>query len=143
MFGLSPIQLLICGIVAVLLFGSRLPNVARSLGKSLTEFRRGLSDLQSEFNDAMRDAERTAGTQSNVGATAQSRLTQAARNLHDDSAPEGNYDTYVDQPPEEGERRGELADDASLADEAPSEEDPADGAAAARVEAPKPAASEA
>lgn len=53
MFGLGPAELLIIGVVAVMLFGSRLPQVARSLGKSLTEFKRGMDDVQGEFRDAV------------------------------------------------------------------------------------------
>jgi sec-independent protein translocase protein TatA len=49
MFGLSPVELLVIGGLAVLLFGSRLPGVARSLGKSMTEFKRGLNDIQDEM----------------------------------------------------------------------------------------------
>ena len=52
MFGLSQFELLIVGIVAVLLFGNRLPSVARSAGKSLTEFKRGLQGLDTEVRDA-------------------------------------------------------------------------------------------
>ncbi|MBZ0138060.1 MAG: twin-arginine translocase TatA/TatE family subunit [Planctomycetes bacterium] len=42
----------IAGIVAigVLLFGSRLPSIARSLGKSVTEFRKGVKDLKTEVD---------------------------------------------------------------------------------------------
>jgi sec-independent protein translocase protein TatA len=50
MFGLNPVELMIIGGIAVLLFGSRLPEVARSLGKSLTEFKKGMTDLKSEMN---------------------------------------------------------------------------------------------
>ncbi len=46
MFGLSPMEIAIVGAVAVLLFGSRLPSVARSLGKSMTEFKKGLSGIE-------------------------------------------------------------------------------------------------
>jgi sec-independent protein translocase protein TatA len=38
-------ELAIVGMVAVMLFGKRLPSVARSMGQSLTEFKRGLKDL--------------------------------------------------------------------------------------------------
>ncbi len=50
MFGMGPSELLIVGVIAVLLFGRRLPEVARSLGSSYREFRKGLNDLQSQVN---------------------------------------------------------------------------------------------
>lgn len=49
MFGLSPFEVVLFGVVAILLFGSKLPEVARSLGQSYNQFRRGLSDLQGQF----------------------------------------------------------------------------------------------
>jgi len=52
MFGLSPMELMIIGVVAVLLFGSRLPGVARSLGKSMTEFKKGLHGIEEDTNIA-------------------------------------------------------------------------------------------
>lgn len=52
MFGLNPVELVVIGVVAVLLFGNKLPNVARSMGKSLTEFKRGMQDLKDELNVA-------------------------------------------------------------------------------------------
>ncbi len=48
MLGMGPTELVIVGIVAVLLFGSKLPEVARSLGSSYRQFREGLSELQSQ-----------------------------------------------------------------------------------------------
>ena len=39
-------------IIAVLLFGARLPSVFRSLGKSVTEFKKGLRDVESEVGSA-------------------------------------------------------------------------------------------
>jgi len=47
---LSPWHILLVLIVALLLFGNRLPEVARSLGKAVTEFKRGLHDVQKEFD---------------------------------------------------------------------------------------------
>lgn len=43
-------EILVIGMIAVILFGKRLPEVARSVGKSYNQFRRGLSDIQSDFN---------------------------------------------------------------------------------------------
>jgi TatA/E family protein of Tat protein translocase len=45
---LSPTDMLIVGIVAIMLFGNRLPSVARSLGRSLTEFKKGMQELENE-----------------------------------------------------------------------------------------------
>lgn len=46
MFGLNPMELMIVAGIALLLFGSRLPGVARSLGKSITEFKKGATDVE-------------------------------------------------------------------------------------------------
>ena len=51
--GLGPTEMLIVGVLAVLLFGSKLPTVARSVGRSLTEFRRGMQDLQDNVRRTM------------------------------------------------------------------------------------------
>jgi sec-independent protein translocase protein TatA len=48
MLGLGPMEMMIVGVIAILLFGNRLPEVGRSLGKGLVEFKKGLRDVQSE-----------------------------------------------------------------------------------------------
>jgi sec-independent protein translocase protein TatA len=45
----APQHLLVIGIVAILLFGKRLPEIARSLGKSMVEFKKGLKGLEDEI----------------------------------------------------------------------------------------------
>lgn len=45
-------EMVILGIVAILLFGSRLPEVARNLGKGVTEFKKGLRGIENEINEA-------------------------------------------------------------------------------------------
>ena len=56
-FGLeSPTTLLILGALAVLLFGERLPEVARSIGKGLTEVKNGVRGIQKEIESAVSSA---------------------------------------------------------------------------------------
>ncbi len=55
--GMGMQEMAIIGVIAILLFGKNLPNVARTLGKSYGDFRRGLSDIQSEFQKATREVE--------------------------------------------------------------------------------------
>jgi sec-independent protein translocase protein TatA len=43
-------ELAIVGVIAVLLFGKRLPEVGRSMGKGIVEFKKGLRDIQSEVD---------------------------------------------------------------------------------------------
>jgi len=59
MFGLSPQELMAVAVIAVLLFGSKLPDVARSLGGSYREFRRGLNDMEQQFRDVEREVVKT------------------------------------------------------------------------------------
>ncbi len=46
--GLGPMELAIVAIIALLLFGKRLPAVGRSLGQSITEFKRGMKDVSKD-----------------------------------------------------------------------------------------------
>ncbi len=48
MLGLSGWELIVVLLVLLLLFGSRLPSVMRSLGRSATEFKRGMNDIADE-----------------------------------------------------------------------------------------------
>jgi sec-independent protein translocase protein TatA len=41
-------EIVIVGILGVLLFGKRLPDVARYVGQSLTQFRKGISEVKDE-----------------------------------------------------------------------------------------------
>jgi sec-independent protein translocase protein TatA len=46
-------EILIVGFVALLIFGNRLPSVMRSLGKSVTEFKKGVSGMEEEIDQAV------------------------------------------------------------------------------------------
>ena len=48
----GPMEMLILGVIAVLLFGKRLPEVGRSLGKGSVEFKKGIHGIEDEINSA-------------------------------------------------------------------------------------------
>ena len=48
----SPSHVLFFGILALLFFGNRLPEVGRSLGRGIMEFKKGLSEVSNEINRA-------------------------------------------------------------------------------------------
>ena len=43
-------ELMIIGFIALLIFGNRLPSVMRSLGKSVTEFKKGVAGIDEDVN---------------------------------------------------------------------------------------------
>ena len=49
----GPGEMLLLAVIALLLYGGNLPEVARSWGKTFTEFRRGLHGIQNDINDAI------------------------------------------------------------------------------------------
>lgn len=46
--GLGTVELLVVGGVVLLLFGSRLPKVMRSLGQGIVEFKRGVQGIEED-----------------------------------------------------------------------------------------------
>ena len=50
-FGFGPWELGIFALVLLLLFGNRLPSVARSMGRGIVEFKKGVQGVDDELED--------------------------------------------------------------------------------------------
>ena len=45
-------EIVVIAVVALLLFGKRLPSVGRNLGRGIVEFKRGLKDVKDDVDEA-------------------------------------------------------------------------------------------
>ena len=54
----GPFELLIIAFIGLLIFGKRLPNVARSIGKSIVEFKRGVRDIKEDVDESSSTADK-------------------------------------------------------------------------------------
>lgn len=51
MFSFGPLQIGILLFVVLLIFGNRLPQLARSFGQSIVEFKKGVNELEEKPDD--------------------------------------------------------------------------------------------
>ena len=47
---LGPTELIIILVIGILLFGRKLPEIGRSVGKSIVEFKKGMKGIEEEVN---------------------------------------------------------------------------------------------
>jgi sec-independent protein translocase protein TatA len=47
----GPMEMVVLAVIGVILFGKRLPDVGRSLGKTITEFKKGMKGLEDGMDD--------------------------------------------------------------------------------------------
>ena len=64
MFGIGIQEMIIIGVIGVILFGKRLPEVGRSVGKSMMEFKRGMQGIESEIHTATGNSEQLTSNHS-------------------------------------------------------------------------------
>jgi len=55
------IEWLVILVIALLIFGKRLPEIARSIGKSLTEFKKGVNEAKESTDDVVDDVKKIKG----------------------------------------------------------------------------------
>jgi sec-independent protein translocase protein TatA len=54
----GPVEMIIILVIAVLIFGRRLPEIARGLGKSLTEFKKGVKEAHDDVDEVVDDVKK-------------------------------------------------------------------------------------
>lgn len=80
-------EMLIIGVIMLLLFGRRLPEVGRSLGQGITQFKKGLRDAQDEVENA---AKGDGASRTKVGHTEPQRFdTSSQHGSHAPTQPAG------------------------------------------------------
>ena len=65
---LGPTEIIIIGGVALLLFGKRLPEIARSAGKAVVSFKKGLREVEEDI-DSVGDEDETGSGDDNPPKT--------------------------------------------------------------------------
>ncbi|MCA9072846.1 MAG: twin-arginine translocase TatA/TatE family subunit [Planctomycetaceae bacterium] len=91
----GPMEMAIIGIIALLLFGKRLPEVARGMGKSIVEFKKGIAGVEDEVNRAVYSSE-TSSTSASRPVPAEERDEVTAPKFEPpESAPQATNEQQV------------------------------------------------
>lgn len=110
--GMGMMEVMVIGGIAVMLFGKNLPSVARKFGKTYRDFRKGLSEFQSQVrvddyvNDVYSDLDDDSN---NISSSASGADDWSAEDFDDYSPPSA---PMFEPPPSEPSVTAESAEEA-------------------------------
>ena len=110
--GMGMMEVMVIGGIAVMLFGKNLPSVARKFGKTYREFRKGLSEFQSQVrvDDYVNDVYSDIDDDSiNTSSSASGADDWSAEDFDDYSPPSA---PMFEPPPSEPSEAAESAEEA-------------------------------
>lgn len=121
---IGPLEIMLVGVVALLVFGpEKLPEMARTVGRTANQLRRMAADLKEEFNAELEDEDeddhpgprsRAAPDHATQGNT-EGADVEPDDDLHADVGPDENLHDDV-EPDEDLEREDRLRDDLTARD---------------------------
>jgi sec-independent protein translocase protein TatA len=89
-------ELVVIFILALLLFGpKKLPELGRTIGKAMTEFRRAQSELKATFDREMKNLEQETGIRELTATSYQSNSYNYDYSNYDSSYYDGSYDSSL------------------------------------------------
>ena len=87
---LEPTTLVVLGVIAILLFGERLPEIARTFGKRFMDFKKGIQNIENEIKSAALSAttslnSATSGITSSLESTTGRPAAQTSPEDHEEA----------------------------------------------------------
>jgi len=56
-YSIGPLEIAALIVIGLLIFGKRLPEVGRSVGRSITEFKKGIQGIESDIDEATSESD--------------------------------------------------------------------------------------
>jgi len=106
-WNIGPVAMLVLMVVALIIFGKRLPEVARNLGKGIVEFKKGVKGIEDDVDNASSSYPQQQYPQQQQQYPQQQQQQQQQYQPQDQyqypEQQQGQYDPYAGYTPQEGQ----------------------------------------